>query len=148
MTHELAELEPNMSHLLWVPYRAYLERLHERLARAGYPDIRPTHGGNVFRHLRAEGSRLTELAERAQLTKQSMGYLVDYLAERGYLERLPDPLDSRAKLIRLTARGWQLTHMAEGIITQLEDEAVQRLGADKVHQLRRLLRDYATLLET
>jgi DNA-binding MarR family transcriptional regulator len=148
MTHELAEEEPNLSRLLWVPYRAYLERLHARLAQAGYADIRPTHGGNVFRHLRAEGSRLTELAERAQLTKQSMGYLVDYLEERGYLERVPDPLDSRAKLIRLTARGWQLTRVAEGIITQLEDEAEQHLGADKVRQLRCLLHEYAALLET
>lgn len=147
MADEVAYEEANMSHLLWAPYRAYLERLHERLARAGYPDIRPAHGGNVFRHLRAEGSRLTELAERAQLTKQSMGYLVDYLQERGYVERVPDPLDSRAKLIRLTARGWELTRVAEGIIAQLEEAALQRLGADKVRQLRHLLQEYATLLQ-
>jgi DNA-binding MarR family transcriptional regulator len=146
MTHEPTEEGTNMSWLLWAPYHAYLERLHAQLAQAGYADIRPAHGGNVFRHLRAEGSRLTELAERADLTKQSMSYLVDYLQERGYVERIPDPRDSRAKLIRLTARGWELTRVAEELIVHVEDETAARLGADKVRQLRCLLQEYAAVL--
>jgi DNA-binding MarR family transcriptional regulator len=144
---ELGEAGPNTSWLLWAPYHAYLTRLHRELAQAGYPDIRPAHGGHVLRHLRAEGSRLTELAERAQLTKQSLGYLVDYLEARGYVERVPDPTDSRAKLIRLTAQGWALTQTAEEIIVRLEAESARRLGADRWRQLRRLLQDYAAVLE-
>ncbi|SRR5579884_1509760 len=147
VTFEQAGPGLNISWLLWAPYHAYLARLHQDLALAGYPDIRPAHGGHVLRHLRAEGSRLTDLAQRAQLTKQSIGYLVDYLEARGYVERVPDPADSRAKLIRLTARGWELTRVAEGIIARLEAEAAQRLGADKWHQLRRLLHEYAAVLE-
>jgi DNA-binding MarR family transcriptional regulator len=147
ITSELEEARPNTSWLLWTPYHAYLTRLHRELAQAGYPDIRPAHGSHVLRHLRAEGSRLTELAERAQLTKQSLGYLVDYLEARGYVERVPDPTDSRAKLIRLTVQGWALTQTAEEIIARLEAESARRLGADRWRQLRRLLQDYAAVLE-
>jgi len=65
----------------------------------------PAHTA-VFQHIEADGSRLTDLAERAQITKQSMGYLVDYLEERDYLERHADPSDRRATIICLTDRGW------------------------------------------
>jgi len=129
-----------------VPYHAYLARLHRELAQAGYPDLQPAHGGHVVRHLRAEGAQLTELAERAQLTKQSLGYPVDYREARGYVEGVPDPIDSRAKLIRLTAQGWELTQTAAEIIARLEAETARRLGADKWCQLRRLWQDYAAVL--
>jgi DNA-binding MarR family transcriptional regulator len=148
MDPEVGQAGANMSWLLWAPYHAYLARLHRELAQAGYPDIRPAHGGNVLRHLRAEGSRLSEVAERAQLTKQSVGYLVDYLETRGYVERVPDPTDTRAKLIRLTAQGWALTRTAEEIIARLEAESARLLGVDQWHQLRRLLQEYAAVLET
>jgi hypothetical protein len=64
---------------------------HEGMVAAGFEDVRPAHYA-VLRHLRPEGSRVTELAEEARMTKQSMGELVVYLERRGYVERLPDPL--------------------------------------------------------
>ena len=69
-----------------------------------YTDVRPTHGC-VFRFVHDEGMRLTELASKAGLTKQSVGEIVDNLTGLGYIERFPDPTDKRAKLIRLTAKG-------------------------------------------
>ena len=80
-------------------------RIAEGLAEAGFDDVRPAHT-TVFQHIKAEGSRLSELAERAQITKQSMGYLVDYLEEHRYVERRADPSDRRASLIFLTEWGW------------------------------------------
>jgi DNA-binding MarR family transcriptional regulator len=136
----------HIGQLLADPYRAFLARLHDRLAQAGYGDIHPAHGNNVFRHLRAEGSRLTDLAERAQLTKQSMGYLIDYLAACGYVERVADPTDGRARLIRLTARGWAVTAVAEGIIAELEAACAERLGAERFGQLRALLAELEAAL--
>src|SRR5215216_6612738 len=84
---------------------AAVAKLHERLGDAGHPDIRPGHGC-VFRFIdRDSGSRLTELAEQAQLTKQAVGEVVADLERMGYVKRLPDPEDGRAKLITLTGRG-------------------------------------------
>jgi DNA-binding MarR family transcriptional regulator len=90
-----------------------------RLAAAGFTDIRPAHG-RVFENIDPHGTRLSDLAVRAQMTHQSMSELVDSLVAAGYLERRPDPADRRAKLICLTSLGRQLLRVAvrEGI--QLE----------------------------
>src|SRR3954453_20449933 len=88
--------------LLEMAAEAMFAEFREDLIEAGYGDVRPTHGC-VFRFVREDGMRLTELAQLADMTKQSIGEIVDDLAERGYVERFPDPDDKRAKLIRLTA---------------------------------------------
>lgn len=134
----------NIGQLLRIPYQQFLARLHDGLAAAGYPDIHPAHGNNIFQHLDTEGTRLTDLAERAQLTKQSVGDLVEYLEARGYIERVPDPVDGRAKLIRLTAKGWEVTAVAEELIWQIEMEWAQRLGQDSLEQLRSSLERLAS----
>ena len=78
--------------------------LRRGLIEKGHPLIRSGHGC-VFRHIDGEGSRLTELAERSGLTKQAVGEALDDLERMGYVERAPDPVDGRAKIIRLTERG-------------------------------------------
>lgn len=136
-------MEPrkHIGQLLWAPYRAHLVRLHQALAGAGYPDVQPTHGNNLFRHLRREGSRVTEIAEQAQLTKQYIGNLAEYLEARGYVERVPDPLDGRAKLVRLTNKGRNVERVAEDTLRRLDDELAARLGAEKMNTLRALLEE-------
>jgi DNA-binding MarR family transcriptional regulator len=90
----------------------------------------------VFQHIEGTGSRLTELAERAQITKQSMGYLVDHLERCGYLERRADPTDRRAKLICLTPRGWAQIRSALTIIAEFEEEWTRTLGRERMELLR------------
>ena len=124
--------------LLRIPYQAFIGQLHEELAAAGYPEIRPAHGV-VFQYLSAEGSRVTELAERSQLSKQWMGSLVDDLEARGYVERTPDPTDARAKVVRLTDRGRALLGAAEHISRRIEAEWAERVGERCLQQLRRQL---------
>jgi len=128
----------NIAQLLEIPFHALVVQLHARLAERGYSDIRPAHG-NVFGHIRPHGSRLTELAERAQITKQSMAYLVDYLETRGYVERIPDPDDGRARVIRLTEHGWQVRQIGAEIIDQIEAQWNTTIGEENMYQLRRLL---------
>ena len=135
---------PSIAELLHGPFQILVEELHEGLAEAGYPDIRPAHG-NVFGHIREEGSRLTELAGRAQLTKQTMGYLVDYLEERGYVERGPDPRDKRAKIVRLTDEGRELVGVARQIMGRIEARWVELIGEDRMEQLRELLKELNAL---
>jgi len=126
---------PNIGILLRDPVQEVVRRVSAGLAEAGFDDLRPAHTA-VFQHIEADGSRLTDLAERAQMTKQSMGYLVDYLEERGYLERRRDETDRRATLICLTDRGWGQVRAALAIIAGIEEEWAARLGKRRMRELR------------
>jgi DNA-binding MarR family transcriptional regulator len=135
---------PNIGILLRGPVQEVVRRVSTELAEAGFEDLRPAHTA-VFQHIEAGGSRLTDLAERAQITKQSMGYLVDHLEQRGYVERRPDPSDRRAALICLTGRGWDQIRAALAIIAGIEEEWAAKLGEQRMQQLRELLGDLGPL---
>src|SRR5690349_10738908 len=83
------------------------ERAVARINRQG-PQVRlrPAHTG-LLPHIDKEGTRLTELARRVGVTKQAVGQLVEDLERMGVVERAPDPLDGRARLVRFTDRGLQ-----------------------------------------
>ena len=132
--------------LLRIPREAAITRTVAGLTAAGYSDVRPAHF-TVFQHMPPEGIRLTALAEAALLTKQSMGYLVDDLEARGYVERVPDPADRRAKLVRLTTRGRAVDETVRSVIRQVEAEWAARLGEGEYRQLTHLLRALIAILE-
>lgn len=134
----------NIGTLLRVPFDELVRRLHTRLAEAGYPDIRPSHG-LVFQHIDDTGSRLVELAGRAQMTPQAMSELVDYLERHGYVERAADPADRRAKLIRITAKGWDVVAVARGVIEEIEGSWREALGARRYRSLLGLLEELNTV---
>jgi DNA-binding MarR family transcriptional regulator len=124
---------------------ALRQRVQERYAAAGFADLRPAHDV-VFALLRPHGNRIVDLAKRAQMTKQSMGYLVTYLEAQGYLERVPDPTDRRAQLVRRTARGWAFQRFARRAMQEVQDEWAAQLGPERMEQLILLLRDLVRLL--
>ena len=132
--------------LFRIPFQVLNTRIEEGLTAAGYTELRPAYF-EVFRHIRPQGSRSTELAEQAQMTKQSMGYLIDQLETLGYVERLPDPHDRRAKIARLTERGQEVDQTARQIIGQVETEWAQLLGAERMTQLRHMLEALTEALE-
>lgn len=136
----------NTSQLLRMPYDAFIGRLFERLVAAGYADVHPAHA-IVFQHVSAEGMRVTELAGRIPLTKQYLGRLVAELEDLGYLERAPDPTDGRAKVVRLSARGWEITRVAETAIVEIEATWARQIGAEGYANLRRRLIDLTLALE-
>ena len=74
-------------------YDSAVANLHRRLEEEGYGEITPSHG-LVFQYMSDEGSRITDLASRAGMTKQSMSALVYALEESSYLKRKPDPSDA------------------------------------------------------
>ena len=94
----------NFGALLRDPALALNELVSEGLAQRGFGDFRTAHG-TIGQHIADQGSRVTELAELAQISKPSVVYLVNDLERLGYVERIADPTDGRAKLVRLTARG-------------------------------------------
>ena len=131
---------PNLGVLLREPFRIGSELLHERFAERGHPEVRAPHG-NVLQFLDDDGTRVSELARRAQITKQSMAELVAHLERHGYVERIPDPADRRAKLVRATARGGEVYAIARDFVAELDEEWTRRLGKAKMRQLRSLLRE-------
>ena len=136
-----------MGALLRVPFLKVVDTIYQALLAEGCDDLTRAHLA-VFRHIdEAKGSRLTELADEAQMTKQSMGYLVDHLQERGYLERVPDSDDGRARLVRLTDRGHQVMSVARRVVRGLEEEWAHLIGKRKMQQLRESLQALVAILE-
>ena len=109
-----------------------------RLAALGYDDLRPADG-RVFENLDPGGTRITELATRAQMTQQSMSELVAGLEARGYVERAPDPADRRARVVRLTPRGRAMLRAALPIIDEIEAGWLRRMGRAAGPDLRAAL---------
>jgi DNA-binding MarR family transcriptional regulator len=120
---------------MWTDFRA-------SLLEAGITDIRPTHGC-VFRFIREEPLRLTELATLAGMTKQSIGEVIDNLVELGYVKRVPDPQDRRAKLLCLTERGEEAQKVGLGLFRKVEQRWARRYGPERFSQLRELLEEIA-----
>jgi len=131
---------PNLGRLLREPFQEMTAHVHARLAEQGHPQIRVAHG-NVFQFLDDEGTRASDLAARAQMTKQSMGELVAHLEAHGYVERVPDPGDGRAKLVRPTASGQAVYPLAVEAIAEVEARWAERIGEPKLRRLRALLEE-------
>ncbi|HLL85770.1 MAG TPA: MarR family transcriptional regulator [Thermoleophilaceae bacterium] len=136
--------ELHIAQLLGAVVRTMETELYGRLDAAGFDDVRPSHSA-VFRHIDPDGSRLTDLAERAQMTKQSLGELVSDLEDRGYLERRRHPSDGRVKIIRLTARGKRSRAAAFRAFREIEAGWGERVGKRRVADLRATLADIAAL---
>lgn len=130
----------NLGLLLFLSYRAMETRVFEGLAAAGFDDFTPAQA-RVFQRIAPGGSRLTDLAEQAGITKQSAGFLVDRLELAGYVERVPDPADGRARLVRVAERGARSVEASRGIVAEVEAEWTAHLGARRTAQLRDILTD-------
>lgn len=124
--------------LLRSGYQKLSTRLYASLAEKGFPEIRPAHSA-VFRHISPEGSRLTDLAEQAGMTKQSMAYLVGYLEETGFLKVTADAEDKRARRVCLTAKGRKLLGVLLSESAEIERQIAGRIGAKTMADLRRKL---------
>jgi DNA-binding MarR family transcriptional regulator len=124
-----------MIRLLGFAFDEFSAELSKRVANTEFSDIRVTHGC-VFGNIDPEGSRLTELAERALMTKQSVGEVTTDLEQRGYVERVPDPNDGRAKIIRLTERGHAAQALGFELISDIEREWAERFGEERIAALR------------
>jgi DNA-binding MarR family transcriptional regulator len=136
-----ARREPeNLAILLREPFRAMTDELMQRLAERGHPQVRFPHG-NVFQYLDDEGTHVSVLASRAGVSKQAMAQLVAHLEQHGYVERVPDPADGRAKLVRATQRGREVFAIARELVAEIDARLDQRLGPAKKQCLRDLLQE-------
>lgn len=147
MTRTISEEKTTLGSLLRLPYERLQEAVYARLAERGFPDVRPAHS-TVFRTILPTGSRVSDLAERAQMTKQSMAYLVQSLADLGYVTIGPDPEDGRAKLVTPTTRGQAVWAALIDLSAEVETEAAGIIGPERLAALRATLAELIGALET
>jgi DNA-binding MarR family transcriptional regulator len=130
--------ELNTGLLLFIPYRALETRVYDALAAAGYDDVTLAQA-RIFQRIGPNGTRLTELAESARVTKQTAGFLVDQLERGGYVRRMPDPTDARARLVTIAERGLEALPIAAAVVAEVEAEWTAHLGVRRMKQLRAAL---------
>jgi DNA-binding MarR family transcriptional regulator len=128
----------NLGLLCYVPYRAMETRVMQAVRAAGFDDITLAQA-RLFARIGPEGTRITELAEQAQVTKQTAGFLVDQLERGGYVRRVPDPADARARLVCIAPRGQAAVGVARKAEAEVEAEWTRHLGKHGTAQLRRAL---------
>lgn len=139
MTIETADYEGplNLGLLLFIPYRAMESAVLSHLKAHGH-DL-PLSQARVFQRIAPDGSRVGELARAAQVSKQTVGSVVDQLERAGYVSRAFDPTDARARLVVLTDRGRELVELSQPLVREIESAWEAHLGTARTHELRRCL---------
>jgi DNA-binding MarR family transcriptional regulator len=144
-------VEPTRQHqelgvLLFVANRALEQRAYDAAVAAGITDITVAQA-RVASRIGADGTRVSDLAEQARVTKQTAAYLVGQLEAAGYVERVPDPTDRRARLVRLTSRAQPAIEVAGAEVARVLAEWAERVGQDRLDGMFETLRDLRELTD-
>jgi DNA-binding MarR family transcriptional regulator len=126
--------------LLFVANRELERRAHDAVVAAGITDITVAQA-RVAARIGPDGSRVSDLAEQARVTKQSAAFLVEQLEAAGYVERVPDPTDRRARLVRLTTRARRVAEVADAEVQRVISEWAHHVGEERLRQMHETLRD-------
>ena len=124
--------------LMFIAARDMENRVVEAMRAAGVDDITLAQG-RIAARIGPQGTRLTDLAEQAQVSKQTATALVNRLEEAGYVERVPDPGDGRARLVRFSAKGEAVIPIARAEEERIENEWERHLGGRRMRDLRESL---------
>ena len=133
----MSDDDQNTGLLLFYPYRAMEARVLARVRAAGY-EVTPAQG-RIFARIGPSGTRLSDLAAQAQVTKATAGFIVDQLERSGLVTRVPDPADGRARLVTITDKGHNAVRLAAEEVAAVEEEWTAHLGVRRMRQLRQAL---------
>lgn len=131
----------NTGRLLVRAARQFEERILQHVNDTGFSELRLAHL-TVPRNMDIQGSRITEIARRAGITKQSMSQLVNAFELFGLVELIPDMEDRRAKIVTFTRRGLRLMNSIREAIAFEEDEMRRRIGEAAWLHLKSCLKAY------
>ena len=126
--------------LMFIASRAASNQIFEALHASGHEDVTIAQA-RLLMGVDPDGTRLSVLADRAQVAKQTATALVDRLESAGYVERVRDPADGRARLVRMTARARAAIPAARAEEERIEKEWTEHLGVERMAQLRAALED-------
>lgn len=128
----------HIGRLLLRAHQDFSARALEGLQTSGYPHLSLAHIG-ILPFLNEPGIRTTVLAKRAGMTKQGMGQHLETLVQLGYVERIADPDDGRAFLVRFTHSGGKLLSVAIAVTDSIEADYAALIGVESLETLKRLL---------
>lgn len=137
--------ELNLGLLLFIPYRHLESAVLAELRRHGHE--MSVSQARVFQRIGAHGSRMNDLAEAAQVSKQTLTSIVDQLERRGWVRRTPDPLDARARLVTITDEGHALIELGRPVVEEIERAWTAHLGPARVAELRGILTDLRAITD-
>jgi DNA-binding MarR family transcriptional regulator len=120
--------------------RAAANTVRAELAANGFPDVAPAHNA-VFAQLSGGGARVTDMAAGLGVTKQAVTMLVNHLDDAGYVHRVDDEDDGRAKLVQLTERGRAAAAVSLRAAERLDHHWAQVLGADRLAACKEALEE-------
>jgi DNA-binding MarR family transcriptional regulator len=140
---EMARPVPGLVQVL--AHRAAARMRHD-LAEQHLAGVRPLHAP-LLAQLLGGARRAADLAAAAGVSRQAIAQVIATLERDGYIERIADPGDSRAKLVCLTARGRSALRLMRTSNQSLEDEWRARIGADRLAALRETLSDLLAPIE-
>lgn len=129
----------NLGFLLAKAGQRWNELLAARFAAHGFAEVRPAYGSILIPLFEDDGLRMSELARRARLSKQTLTTLIPRLERDGLIERRSDPDDGRAALIFLTARASAFAPVAAAVLAELGDEVTQAVSTRDLATTTRVL---------
>ena len=121
-------------------------RVTQKLRDRGHTAISLSHQ-IVFSNLGLGSTRVTELADRAQITQQAMGKTLRELENLGYLQRAVDSVDRRARAISMTDKGLKLVEDVVEVVEEIRVEYAAKIGEEALEELDCRLREAATKLD-
>jgi DNA-binding MarR family transcriptional regulator len=121
------------------------DQMYAGVVAAGYDDLSAAHVG-LWRYPGLDGRRPSQLADHVGITKQSVNDLLGHLEGHGYLERVPDSADGRARVIRLTLKGQQLQDTIYAEAGAAQQRIAEILGPRRFAQLHGSLERLTELL--
>ncbi|HEY3537339.1 MAG TPA: MarR family transcriptional regulator [Trinickia sp.] len=133
----------NIGRLLNIAVQRFERRVLQLMGEAGYDGLSLSHMA-VTRNLDVRGTRATEIAKRAGITKQFVGELIGQLEDVGLLERIPDPDDGRARITRFTPAGFAWLEAFGIAVKHAEQEMKKELGAELFNAIKQALDRYGS----
>ena len=129
----------NIGTLLLTPHDVLEAAILEEIADRGFPGV-GTAQARVFENLVVLGpGTLSEVAQRLAITKQALAPTVNRMSDAGYLDITNHPTDARARLVAISARGWDVVAVANEVITATEERWAAALGRRRWAALRAAL---------
>ncbi len=138
------------SHLdgeLWSAFQAFHGRVSAQLAKRGHDGLTGAQASAIA-HLEPVGTRASIVAERMGISKQAASQFIDELERLGYVERVADPVDARAKLVRCTRKGARYRRDVDAAHEAIEREVVPRIGQRGLSELRSQLQRVTEVLSS